>query len=282
MGLGLMGASVGLALGKNRIVEERWGYDLNLRAMAEARKRGAVDETADLERALRGAELVILATPVGQILKMLQEIAPLVPRSALVTDVGSTKEKVVAAMEEFLPAGVTGIGGHPMAGSEQSGAAAADPLLLHKAAYILTPTPQTPPPLLERLQDVIRAMGAEPFILEPGAHDRLAALISHLPYLAAVTLVQTLQGSGYAQALLSNLIGNGFQDTTRIAKGDPEMWSDIILTNKIFLGEALDTFQRELNTLCCNMKEENKTMITELLSKAGNFRRSLDARGKEG
>ena len=281
IGLGLMGASVGLALGKYRVVAERWGYDSDPGVMAAARNRGSVEQTAALGPALQGAELVILAAPVGQILKMLQEIAPLVPQGALVTDVGSTKKEIVAAREKFLPAGVTGIGGHPMAGSEQSGAAAADPALLKKAAYILTPTQQTPRPALKRLQQMVRAVGAKPFILEPEAHDRLVALLSHLPYLAAVALVQTLQGSGYEPALLGALMGNGFRDTTRIAKGKPEMWLDIVRTNKTFLEEALKDFQGELNFLQNDIKEESGTEIFKLLAETRLFRRALDTYGKE-
>lgn len=276
-----MGASVGLALGKYGVVAERWGYDLDPDVMAEARRIGSVDQTAALGPALQGAELVVLAAPVGQILKMLQKIVPLVPQGALVTDVGSTKKEIVAVMEKVLPAGVTGIGGHPMAGSEQSGVAAANPALLEKAAYILTPTQQTPRPALKRLQQAVRAMGAKPFILEPEAHDRLVALLSHLPYLAAVALVQTLQGSGYEPALLSALVGNGFKDTTRIAKGKPEMWLDIIRTNKIFLESALEIFQSELNLLQHSMTEENEIDIFKMLAETKLFRRSLDTGGKE-
>lgn len=282
IGLGLMGASVGMALGRYGVAGERWGYDLDPRVMVEARARGAVDETAALGLALQEAELVILAAPVGQILKTLQKISSFVPQGALVTDVGSTKKEIVAAMEKLLPAGVTGIGGHPMAGSEQSGIAAADPLILENAAYILTPTRQTPQPALEKLKQAVRAMGAKPFILEPEAHDRFAALVSHLPYLVAVALVQTLQSNGYSRALLSNLIGNGFKDTTRIAMGEPGMWYDIFRTNKIFLEDALKNFQRELNLLRYNVEKENETVIIKMLEDAGIFRRSLDTWGKEG
>ena len=280
IGLGLMGASVGLALGKYRVVEERWGYDLNPGVMAEARARGAVDKTAGLEQALREAELVILAAPVGEIIKTLREIPSFVSRGALVTDVGSTKKEIVAALEKFLPPGVTGIGGHPMTGSEKSGIAAADPLILEKAAYLLTPTRQTPPPALEKLKQTVRAMEAVPFILEPEAHDRFAALVSHLPYLVTVALVQTLQSSGYPREFLINLTGNGFKDTTRIAMGEAAMWYDIFRTNKIFIGEALKNFQRELHLLQSNVEQENQTVVSKMLEDAARCRRSLDAREK--
>lgn len=276
-----MGASVGLALGKYRVVEERWGYDLNPRVMVEARARGAVDKTAGLEQALREAELVILAAPVGEIIKTLQEISSFVFRGALVTDVGSTKKEIVVALEKFLPPGVTGIGGHPMAGSEKSGIVAADPLILKKAAYLLTPTRQTPPPALEKLKQTVWAMGAVPFILEPEAHDRFAALVSHLPYLVTVALVQTLQSSGYPREFLINLTGNGFKDTTRIAMGEAAMWYDIFKTNKIFIGDALKNFQRELHLLQSSMEQGNQTVVSKMLEDAARCRRSLDAREKE-
>ena len=247
LGLGLMGGSMGIALGSNNVVGERWGYDVDALAMEKAVERGAVDNAADLNapglrQALQDAELIILSAPVRQSLKILEEIAPLLQKGALVTDVGSTKKKIVRAMEDLLPPGVTGIGGHPMSGSEKSGIAAADAALLKNAAYLLTPARNTPPKKLEKLQTAIRAIGAIPFILDPEEHDKLAALISHLPHLVAVTLVNTLKNSGYEQNLLHAFAGNGFKDTTRIAMGEPSVWYDIFSTNKSNLNDALNSF----------------------------------------
>ena len=272
-----MGASVGLALKKYKVVQECWGYDVDPLVMAEARARDVVDQTAGLEEALRGAGLVILAAPAWEIIRTLQEKSSFISRGALVTDVGSTKKEIVAALEKFLPPGVTGIGGHPMAGSEKSGIAAADPSILEKAAYLLTPTQQTPLPALEKLKKTVRAMGAIPFIMDPEVHDEFVAVVSHLPYLVTVALVQTLQSSSFPPELLIHLTGNGFKDTTRIALGEAAMWRDIFRTNKYFIGDALEKFQRKLCQLKESMAEENQALVSGALKDAALFRRSLEA-----
>jgi prephenate dehydrogenase len=277
LGLGLMGGSMGIALGSNNVVGERWGYDVDALAMEKAVERGAVDNAADLNapglrQALQDAELIILSAPVRQSLKILEEIAPLLQKGALVTDVGSTKKKIVRAMEDLLPPGVTGIGGHPMSGSEKSGIAAADAALLKNAAYLLTPARNTPPKKLEKLQTAIRAIGAIPFILDPEEHDKLAALISHLPHLVAVTLVNTLKNSGYEQNLLHAFAGNGFKDTTRIAMGEPSVWYDIFSTNKSNLNDALNSFLKELNKLCGNLDKGNEQEVIKILAEGKLWR----------
>lgn len=275
IGLGLIGGSVGMALGKYKVVEERWGHDVNARAMVEARERGAVDKTADLSQALEDAELVILSMPVSQIVKMLGEISSSLQKGALVTDVGSTKQKIVETMEIVLPPGVTGVGGHPMAGSEQAGVTAANPFLLENAVYLLTPTRHTSNTKLEKLQDTIRAIRAHPFIMEPEEHDRLIALVSHLPQMVAVALVNTLRNCGQEHELLFTLAGKGFRDTTRIAMGEPSMWYDIFATNKIFLRDSLKIFLEELNLLHGYLEKGDEKETIKTLTKAGFVRRSL-------
>jgi prephenate dehydrogenase len=271
---------MGLALGKYKVVEERWGYDVDTLAMEKAVERGAVDNAADLntpglQQALRDAELVILSAPVRQSLKILEEVAPLLRKGALVTDVGSTKKNIVRAMENILPPGVTGIGGHPMSGSEKSGIAAADAALLKNSAYLLTPARGTSREALDKLQEAIRIIGALPYVLEPEEHDQLAALSSHLPHLVAVTLVNTFKNSGYEQKLLHTFAGNGFKDTTRIAMGEPSMWSDIFSTNKHNLGDALNLFLEEFNILCKHIQKENEKEVVKKLSEGRLWRRSF-------
>ncbi|MDO9534477.1 MAG: prephenate dehydrogenase/arogenate dehydrogenase family protein [Bacillota bacterium] len=275
IGLGLMGGSLGMALGKYNVVEERWGHDINALSMAEARERGAVDKTGDLSSSLDDAELVILSMPVGQIVEMLSEISSFLKKGALVTDLGSTKLRIVETMENVLPPGVTGIGGHPMAGSEQAGIAVADPSMLENAIYILTPTWHTSGRKLRKLQDMIHAVGARPLILEPEEHDRFAALISHFPQMVAVALVNTLRNSGQDQDLLLTLAGNGFKDTTRIAMSEPSMWYDIFTTNKKYLRDSLEIFLEELHSLHGYLEKEDEKEAKETLTKAGFVRRSL-------
>jgi len=275
IGLGLMGGSLGMALGKYNVVEERWGHDINALSMAAARERGAVDKTGDLATALNNAELVILSMPVGQIVKMLTEISSFLKKGALVTDLGSTKLRIVETMENVLPPGVTGVGGHPMAGSEQAGIASADPSLLENAIYLLTPTWHTSSRKLKKLKDMIIAIGARPLILEPEEHDRFTALVSHFPQMLAVALVNTLRNSGQDQDLLLTLASKGYKDTTRIAMGEPSMWYDIFISNKKSLRDALEIFLEELHSLHDYLENEDEKKAKEKLIQAGFARRFL-------
>jgi prephenate dehydrogenase len=275
LGLGLIGGSMGLALGKYHVVEERWGYDIDIHAMQKAVEKGAVDKTAGLRRVLKDAELVIISTPVKQTIKILKVIAPFLQQGVLVTDVGSTKKMIVDAMGKILPQGVTGIGGHPMSGSEQSGIAVADAALLENSVYLLTPARGTSQEALDKLQEAIRTIKALPFVVDPQEHDRLVALTSHLPHLVAVTLVNALKNSGFKQEQLPAFTGNGFKDTTRIAMGEPSMWSDIFSTNKDNLSNALNLFLEELNELYGHIQKENEIEVAKKLTQGRLWRRSF-------
>ncbi len=275
LGLGLIGGSLGLALGKYRVAEERWGYDADAPVMEKALQKGAVDKTAGLREVLKDAELVIICTPVKQTIPILEAIAPLLQQGALVTDVGSTKKIIVEAMEKFLPQGTAGIGGHPMSGSEQSGIAAADAALLENTAYLLTPAPKTSPEALDKLREALRIIGAQPFVLNPEEHDRLVALTSHLPHLVAVALVNALKRSGNSREQLLPFAGNGFKDTTRIAMSEPSIWADIFSTNKDNLSAALNLFLEELSALQSYIQKENEIEVVKKLSEGGLWRRSF-------
>ncbi len=276
LGLGLMGGSLGLALRKYNVVQECWGYDHDPRAMLEAREKGAVERTAELPRALKDAELVVLAMPVGQILETLGKLPPYLPEGALVTDLGSTKGEIVREMAKVLPPRLAAIGGHPMAGSEKAGVAAADPLMLQGALYLLTPVKSTSAAALQKMQETVRAVGARPLILGAEEHDRLVALVSHLPQLVAAALVNTLdRGTEEERELLLGLAGSGFKDTTRIAMGEPAVWYDIFATNRAFLKESLQSFRCELDALFADLEGGREKGAKEKLARAASLRRSL-------
>ena len=169
IGLGLIGGSLGLALGKYGLAEERWGNDINPRAMEEAKERGVTDKTtSSLADAVKDAELVILSAPVGQIPLLLEKIAPYLHKKALVTDVGSSKKVVVDAMQNILP-GNCCLGGHPMAGSELSGLEAARPDLFQGAVYYLTPGENTSVDAVQLMEKIILSIGARPLQISSGA-----------------------------------------------------------------------------------------------------------------
>ncbi len=275
-----MGGSLGMALGRYGVARERWGYDHNMNATIEAKSRDAVDRTGELAQALADADLVILALPVRQTEIMLQQIAPFLSPGVVVTDVGSTKKNIVDAMEKWLPSDVFAVGGHPMAGSERAGIEAADPLLLENAVYLLTPGKGASPQAVQKIEKLVNAIKAHPVVLDVEKHDRLVALVSHLPHLLAVALVHTVNGSRSEKDLLLSLAGGGFRDTTRIAMGDASVWYDIFTTNTCYLREALHSFQEEIGSLWALLEKEQEEEARHSLERARNFRHSLPYPGK--
>lgn len=280
IGLGLIGGSLGMALGRSGVVGERLGVDMHRQSMEEAVERAAVDDTASLSVAVREADLVILALPVRKTASILKEMAPLLQKGALVTDVGSTKVEVIRAMERHLPEEVEFVGGHPMAGSEQAGISAADPLLLENAVYLLTPVARTREKTVHKMKELIQSIKASPLVLSPEEHDKLLGLTSHLPHLVAVALVNALQKAAPERENLLTLAGGGFRDTTRIAMGDPEIWSDIFSSNREYLKQHLEVFQAELDRFARCLEEGSPEEAAKVLQEARDFRSSMPSRGK--
>lgn len=273
IGLGLIGGSLGLALGKYGIASERWGNDANPRAMEKAKKKGAVDKTAALPDALEGSDLVLLSAPVGKIPALLEEIAPHLAENTLVTDVGSSKKVIVEAMQKTLP-GIC-LGGHPMAGSELSGIEAADPDLFQNAVYFLTPAENTPAQKIEMMENIVFSIGARPRRINDVEHDRIMAPLSHLPQLVSYALVNVLGKYSEQDPAVFPLAGNGFKDMTRIAAGDPLLWLDILKSNKDNLKDALALFLQEIQTMLRYLDGEDKDGLYESLHKAASLRRDL-------
>jgi prephenate dehydrogenase len=249
IGLGLIGGSIGLALQKAKGAQQVVGYDLGKGVSDRARKVGAIDQVYHaLADTVRGAELVILATPVGAMRALLQNIAPALTPGAVVTDVASTKAQVISWAEEFLPSSVFFVGGHPMAGKEVSGVEAADANIFKNRIYCLTPTPRTNPAAINKVSTFVEVIGARVRFLEPAEHDGQVAGVSHLPFLASIALVNTVaEGGAWKDASL--LAANGFRDISRLAAGSPEMYRDICLTNSEAITHWLDEYITTLRSL---------------------------------
>ncbi len=249
-GLGLIGGSLALAL-------RRSGYRGSIAAvsrpesLAEGRRLGAIDEGfgyEELPKAAAEADLIVLAAPIARIIEHLDELgrAPL-REGTVVTDVGSTKREILAAAARALPSRVHFVGGHPMAGSEKRGMAAADPFLFQNAYYILTGPDGAPTAPLDGLGDFIAGYtGARVVVLSAEKHDRIAAAISHLPQLLAVALVNSLGELGPLREDAVRLAAGGFRDMTRIASSPFEVWRDILSTNHLEIAGALDRFTARL------------------------------------
>lgn len=249
IGLGLIGGSIGLALHKAKAAQQITGYDLAKGISNQARKIGAIDQPySALADAVRGAELVILATPVGAMRSLLRDVAAALSPGAVVTDVASTKVQVISWAEEYLPSSVAFVGGHPMTGKELSGVQAADATLFQGRIYCLTPTARTRSIAITKVSALIEALGARLHFLEPAEHDGQVAGVSHLPFIASIALMNAV-GGGAAWSDAAMLAANGFRDITRLAAGNPEMYRDICLTNSESITRWLNEYISTLSGL---------------------------------
>ena len=250
IGVGLLGGSLGLVIKRRRIARRVEGYVRRAATIAECRKFKAVDRaTMDLASAVADADLVILCTPLAQMLPLVKEMLPALKRGAVVTDVGSVKGSVVKKLESLVAkAGAHFVGSHPMAGAEKTGVSAAEQDLFECAMCVVTPTKKTNATALRKVERFWKSVGCRLLRITPEAHDTLVSRSSHLPHFVAAALAASVLNpkSPKQQA---TLCAKGFRDTTRIASGSPEMWRDIALANRAELRAALDEFVRELQQL---------------------------------
>ena len=280
IGTGLIGGSLGIALRERRLVESIAGYDRDRRSLEAALKKGAVDEAAGTPaKAARGADLIILAVPVLSTVELLREILPAVWEGAVITDVGSTKSWIMEETAGLMPPSVHFIGGHPMAGSEDSGIMAADAAMLENAIYVLTPAPGCPAPILDNLEKMLRETGAQTLILDPDTHDRVVAAVSHLPQVVAAALVQSVAGTENKE-LIQTLAAGGFRDSTRIALSNPGLWRDICLSNSRALSKALSSFRDSIDSIKKYLAEGNAEAIEEFFREGRDYRRDIPYRGR--
>jgi len=203
----------------------------------------------ELERLIPAARTVFLCTPIQRIIEMLPAVGRAARRGALITDVGSTKAEIVEAARSAMPEGVTFLGGHPMAGSEQSGLNASDPFLFQNAMYALTPMDTTPIEELERLAWLVGELGARVVVLEPSVHDRVAAAVSHVPQLLSLALVELVGDRNIEEPAHLQMAAGGFRDMTRIASSPYRMWRDILATNTDAVRDALADLRARLSEM---------------------------------
>jgi prephenate dehydrogenase len=242
VGTGLIGASFGLALRKAGFQGNLIGVSSE-RSIAAALERGAIDRGASLEEACAEADLVFLSQPISGIIDTLGKLDPLVRWGALVTDAGSTKTAIIAEAERCLTR-CAFVGGHPMAGKESRGAAAADADLFQGRPWILTET--TDHPVARVLRKWIKLFGAREVILDAATHDAMVAWSSHLPQLASTALASVMsEAAGEA----AQVAGPGLLDMTRLAMSSYDLWRDILATNREAVSAALDAYIAKLQTL---------------------------------
>lgn len=272
-GVGLLGGSLGLALKHAFPEAERIGIGRNSERLQNAMNRGAIDrlttDPATLEHSL---DALVLCTPVRDVARHFEAVRPALAPHAIVTDVGSTKTVLVAECERVAGSEYRFVGSHPMAGSHKTGVDAARDDLFRDRLCIITPTPDTDPDAQTWVSDLWKALGMNLMLLSPEEHDRIAAYTSHMPHLVAAALCHTVQGQGER---IRHVIGSGFQDTTRIAAGDPGLWVDICMDNQEELLRALEVFQRDVDAIRNAIREGNADEVQRFLQAAKSWKDSL-------
>ncbi len=276
-GVGLIGGSFALALKAAGQVEEVVGFGRSLSTLTQAQDLGIIDRIGiNPGQETVEADLVLLATPVGQMPEIMARIAPYLGPETVVTDGGSTKSDVVAAVREhlgeragqFVPA-------HPIAGAENSGAAAARADLYQHKKVVLTPLPENPVLNVARVRSAWEWCGAQLFELTPEEHDRVFAAVSHLPHLLSFALVHGLAVRDDSE-LYFNFAASGFRDFTRIAASHPEMWRDICLANRVALLGELDRYQEQLDELHAALSRGDGAVLEKTFDVARAARRAWD------
>jgi len=251
IGLGLIGGSWALALQKLGYAARRVGYD-RPEVLRNAIDSGAVHEGAQsVDEAVRGADLVILATPVGKILEVLAQLKSTAPSRALITDVGSTKRLVLQRAQELRVGGPLFLGGHPLAGKEHSGFEHADAALFENACYALVPSSSgaMEDGRAKAFVGLIKSLGARPYITDAASHDLAVAYLSHLPQLLSSGLASMVAEKVEQGSMPLKMAGSGFRDLTRLAESPYSLWRDICLTNIENIQSALDAMVQELDRI---------------------------------
>lgn len=269
VGMGLLGGSLGRALRGGRVASCVAGYARRQATVNECRTIEAVDlASIDLGEVVRDAELVVLCTPIGQMAPMARMCLPHLCPGAVVTDVGSAKAMVVRELEPlFESAAASFVGGHPMAGSEQTGVLASRADLYRQAVCVVTPTPRSAPEAVVRVHALWTAVGGRTLELAPEQHDQWVARSSHLAQVLASVLAHHVLGPDQPPGL-SDLCATGFRDTSRLASGSPEMWRDIAMANRPALRDALKAWSSELALFDAALAGEDADAIGRFLEEA--------------
>lgn len=273
IGCGLMGGSFALAMKRAGLVKRVVGYSKSPSTTERARQMGVIDvEAPSALLAVSGADIVLLAVPVSATEATFKAIRHLITSNMLIMDVGSTKRDVVDAARKVLRDHIGSfVPAHPIAGREVSGVEHADADLYQGQQVILTPIEKTQVGHLKRAQEVWEALGCHVLQMAPDSHDAAFAAVSHLPHLLAFALVHAIANQPSGKQFLS-LAGPGFRDFTRIAAGDPKMWRDVLLANRVELVEQAKIFQRSLHNMLQLAEDGDGEKLEEMIAMASLVR----------
>ena len=277
IGIGLIGSSLSHAIRKQRLAQHIAGHAQSQRTRDKAVELKLVDSIhADAAGAVKGADLVIICTPMSTYAAIGAAIAPHLKSGAILTDVGSVKQSVIRDLGPLLPDHVHFVPGHPVAGTEHSGPESGFAELFQGRWAILTPPPGTDEAAVEKLAELWRRAGSQVEIMEAGHHDKVLAITSHLPHLIAYCIVGTV--TDLEEVTKSEVIkfsASGFRDFTRIAASDPIMWRDVFLNNREAVIEMLGRFTEDLTALQRNIRWGESDKLQELFTRTRDIRRGI-------
>jgi arogenate dehydrogenase (NADP+) len=254
VGLGLIGGSIGLDLRSRGF--DVFGVSSRQQTCDRAQARGVVNEASIHLSLMAAADVVFICTPLGSIEPIVRDLVPYLSPNTIVTDVGSVKTPIVQAVSSLWP---NFVGGHPMAGTAESGIEAAVPDLFVGRPYVLTPQAQTPAAAVDRVEEIARLLGASVYRCSPADHDRAVAWISHLPIVASATLVAAgaVEGDRHIVNLAQNLASSGFRDTSRVGGGNPELGVMVAKYNREELLRSLSIYRDSLDEFISDIEAEN-------------------------
>jgi prephenate dehydrogenase len=279
IGLGLIGGSIAKTLKRLYPEKKLYATSGHLSTVTQAYEDHTIENNTLLSLAEIGAcDLIFLCTPVQQNIAYLKELKPLLKEGAILTDVGSVKSDIHAAVHA-LQMDHCFIGGHPMAGSEKTGYGNATAYLLENAYYIITPTPESPAEAVSEFTELVKSLGAIPLVLDSTAHDHATATISHLPHIVASSLVNLVQELDDEHETMKTIAAGGFKDITRIASSSPVMWENICLSNREQILEIMDRFLDQLTGIRTKIAESQGCSINGFFQSAKDYRDSISIGG---
>ncbi|GGE57512.1 prephenate dehydrogenase [Priestia taiwanensis] len=281
IGVGLIGGSIALAIRRKHDVH-LVGFDTNKEQEKIANTMNVIDEVAmNLREEVAKADVIIFASPVEHVCTWIEEIASYTfKEGVIVTDVGSTKGKIMTCASKLTERGIAFIGGHPMAGSHKSGVASAKAHLFENAFYLLTPSSSTTAENVETMKQLLDGTGAHFIVMSAEQHDELTGLVSHFPHLIAASLVQQIRSYAQEDELITRLAAGGFRDITRIASSNPEMWRDIMKQNTDNMVLFLKQWIGEMQEVCAMLEEGDGEKVLTYFEEAKVYRDSLPVRKK--
>lgn len=266
VGTGLIGGSMALAIKKNRLAREVIGVSRHRKSLLLAKKMGGIDKWSQDLGIIKGADLVILATPVNTIINLAPKVAKIIGRDSIVSDVGSTKLEIALKLSKIFS---NYVGSHPLAGSEKRGIAHASSAIFKNSLCILTPLKNTNSRALKKVKILWKKMGAGVVLLSPAMHDRILSFTSHLPHIIAFSLIDSVPGEFLKFASTS------FKDATRIAASESELWTDIFFSNQKNILKAARIFKERLLEIESAIRKKDAKSLTRILRQAKNKRDSL-------